>query len=192
MSTHIDARGKNCPIPVVMAKQAITGGETAFTIEVDNQTAVENLKRLADSQGFRASVRAQGEGAVLSFAKGDASAAPPPLPTGDYAVFAGRDVIGSGDRELGANLMRMFFYTLASSENLPRCVLFMNDGVKLPTLDEQVVGHLKALAAAGVELLVCGACLNFYGITDALKVGAVSNMYDIVARMQAAAKVISL
>ena len=52
--------------------------------------------------------------------------------------------------------------------------------------------HLKALSDSGTEILVCGTCLNFYGITDQLKVGAVSNMYDIVTRMQKAAKVISL
>lgn len=104
----------------------------------------------------------------------------------------GQDVIGGGDRELGANLMRMFFYTLAQGEDKPGAVLFMNAGVKLPTQDEQVVEHLKALSDAGVEILVCGTCLNFYGIAEALKVGTVSNMYDIVTRMQKADKVISL
>ena len=44
----------------------------------------------------------------------------------------------------------------------------------------------------GVEVLVCGTCLDFYGVKDALKVGEVSNMYDILGRMQEAAKVISL
>ena len=50
----------------------------------------------------------------------------------------------------------------------------------------------KALADAGVEILVCGTCLSFYGLTDQLQVGTVSNMYDIVTRMQRAAKVVSL
>ena len=35
-------------------------------------------------------------------------------------------------------------------------------------------------------------CLSFYGLTDQLQVGTVSNMYDIVTRMQRAAKVVSL
>ena len=104
----------------------------------------------------------------------------------------GRDIIGDGDRELGTNLMRMFFYTLAQGEDKPGAVLFMNAGVKLPTLDEQVAHHLKVLSDAGTEILVCGTCLNFYGLTDQLKVGAVSNMYDIVTWMQKAGKVISL
>ena len=66
----------------------------------------------------------------------------------------GRDIIGSGDRELGTNLMRMFFYTLAQSDDLPRSILFMNAGVKLPAGDEQVTEHLKTLVEKGVEVLV--------------------------------------
>ena len=121
-----------------------------------------------------------------------AEAAAPAACGAGYTVFVGRDIIGSGDRELGTNLMRMFFYTLAQSDDLPRSVLFMNAGVKLPTEDEQVIEHLKTLVEKGVEVQVCGTCLNFYGLSDKLAVGAVSNMYDIVSQMQAAAKVITV
>ena len=61
-----------------------------------------------------------------------------------------------------------------------------------PAGDEQVTEHLKTLVEKGVEVLVCGTCLNFYGIADQLGAGTVSNMYDIVTRMQEAAKVISV
>lgn len=199
MSESINARGKECPIPVVMAKQAIAGGKLPFTIEVDNQTAVENLARLAASQSLTAPARALGGGVfALDFSRpGETPApesAPAPLPAsgGEYAVFIGRDIVGAGDRTLGTNLMRMFFYTLANSDSLPAALLFMNDGVKLPTLDDQVVEHLQVLSARGVEVLVCGTCLNFYGLADSLRVGVASNMYDIVSRMQRAAKVISM
>ena len=198
MSPIIDARGKACPTPVIMAKKAISAGESTFTVLVDNTTAVENLKRLAENQGFDAAVTEQGGAFHLAFVRTGCAAceeavnAPLPASGGDWAVFVGRDVIGDGDRELGTSLMRMFFYTLSQGEDKPGAVLFMNAGVRLPTLDGQVVEHLRALAAAGVEILVCGTCLNFYGLTEQLQVGAVSNMYDIVARMQKAGKVISL
>ena len=39
------------------------------------------------------------------------------------------------------------------------------------------------LQAMGVEILTCGTCLNFYGLTDQLKVGEVTNMYTIVEKM---------
>lgn len=198
MSPIIDARGKACPTPVIMAKKAISAGESSFTVLVDNTTAVENLKRLAANQGFDAAA-AEAEGVFsVAFTRTGCAAceeavnSPLPAPGGDWAVFVGRDIIGDGDRELGTNLMRMFFYTLSQGEDKPGAVLFMNAGVKLPTLDEQVAEHLKALSAVGVEILVCGTCLNFYGLTDRLRVGTVSNMYDIVTRMQKAGKVISL
>ena len=198
MSPIIDARGKACPTPVIMAKKAISAGESTFTVLVDNTTAVENLKRLAENQGFDAAVTEQGGAFHLAFVRTGCAAceeavnSPLPAPGGDWAVFVGLDIIGDGDRELGTSLMRMFFYTLSQGEDRPGAVLFMNAGVRLPTLDGQVVEHLRALAAAGVEILVCGTCLNFYGLTEQLQVGAVSNMYDIVARMQKAGKVISL
>ena len=197
MSPIIDARGKACPTPVIMAKKAISAGESTFTVLVDNTTAVENLKRLAENQGFDAAAEAEGVFSVAFTRTGCAACeeavnSPLPAPGGDWAVFVGRDIIGDGDRELGTNLMRMFFYTLSQGEDKPGAVLFMNAGVKLPTLDEQVAEHLKALSAAGVEILVCGTCLNFYGLTEQLRVGTVSNMYDIVTRMQKAGKVISL
>ena len=198
MSPIIDARGKACPTPVIMAKKAISAGESTFTVLVDNTTAVENLKRLAENQGFDAAA-AEAEGVFsVAFTRTGCAAceevvnSPLPAPGGDWAVFVGRDIIGDGDRELGTNLMRMFFYTLSQGEDKPGAVLFMNAGVKLPTLDEQVVEHLKALSAVGVEILVCGTCLNFYGLTEQLRVGTVSNMYDIVTRMQKAGKVVSL
>ena len=198
MSRIIDAKGKACPMPVMMAKEAITAGESEFTVLVDNTTAVGNLQRLAKNQGFDATVT-EGEGVYsLAFVKNGnapapaAEAAAPAACGAGYTVFLRRDIIGSGDRELGTNLMRMFFYTLAQSDDLPRSVLFMNAGVKLPTEDEQVIEHLKTLVEKGVEVQVCGTCLNFYGLSDKLAVGAVSNMYDIVSQMQAAAKVITV
>lgn len=198
MMTHIiDAKGKPCPQPVLMAKQAIGAGESAFVVEVDNTTAVGNLQRLAAGQGFSVEVEERAGGVfALSFEKTgaapacgeDAGDAQPKT----YSVFVGRDIIGDGDRELGTNLMRMFFYTLLQSDDLPRSVCFMNAGAKLPACDEQVAGHLKGLVEKGVEVLVCGTCLNFYGVSDRLQVGTVSNMYDILTRMQQAGKVISL
>ena len=78
MSTIIDAKGKPCPTPVILAKQAMAAGEHSFTVLVDNATAVENLKRLAGNQGFGAAVT-QGEG-VFSVAFTRTSDAPATTP----------------------------------------------------------------------------------------------------------------
>lgn len=46
MVITIDARGLSCPQPVLLAKKAI-GENDEVTVLVDNDTAVENIRRLA-------------------------------------------------------------------------------------------------------------------------------------------------
>lgn len=194
---QIDARGKACPQPVIMAKKEIDGGCRDLTVLVDNRTAVENLTRLGNSAGMTVMsgetsqglfVRLTGEGKIVE----EPVIACPTAGNG-YAVFIGKDVVGAGERELGYNLMKMALYTLAQGDSVPAHVLFMNDGVKLPAGEEQqVIDSLMTLIEKGSIVLVCGTCLNYYGIADRLKVGTVSNMYDIMSAMQRADKVITL
>ena len=61
---------------------------------------------------------------------------------------------------------------------------------KLTCEGSESLEDLKDLAARGVEILTCGTCLNFYGITEKLQIGSVTNMYDIVERMSSADRVI--
>ena len=216
---HIDAKGKACPMPVMMAKKEMDTGCEALSITVDNAIAVQNLSRLAESQGFAAET-AEKNGVELvlptdvvvnaGFPAGDTPVAPEVVAAdaipadkmgllncavpaaSDYVVFAGRDVIGEGDPELGHSLIKMFFYTLSEKPDLPSAVCFMNNGVRLVTENEQTIEHLKVLEAKGVKLIVCGTCLNFYGLTDKLQCGTIGNMYDIVETMTKADKVITV
>lgn len=198
MKKFIDAKGKSCPIPVIMAKKEIEGGVKFFTIEVDNKIAVENLKKLANSQGFETTVKECNGNFKVGFSNGCKECEEilekieGKNPLGNWSVFVNKDIIGAGNEELGQSLMKMFLYTISEEEDLPKSILFMNGGVKVPTLNEQAIEHLKSLEDKGVELLVCGACLNFYGLEDKLSVGKISNMYDITNAMKEAAKVITI
>ena len=49
---------------------------------------------------------------------------------------------------------------------------------------------LQSMEARGVEILTCGTCLNFYGLTEKLKVGGITNMYSIVEKMTQADRTI--
>ena len=53
MRHEVDAIGKQCPIPVVMTKKVIDKAAIGDEIEilVDNETAVNNLSRLANKTG---------------------------------------------------------------------------------------------------------------------------------------------
>lgn len=208
MNKIIDAKGKNCPMPVIMAKKEIDGDNNNFVVEVDNNIAVQNLQKLANSQGFITELKEDNKIFKVYFSKTsdvvDSEEGCEECDEildklvenkdtlGNWSVFIGKEIIGAGNEELGKSLMKMYFYTISEGEDLPKSVLFMNDGVKVPTLNEQAIEHLKDLEKKGVEILICGACLNFYGLEESLKVGKVSNMYDITNCMKEASKVITL
>ncbi|WP_252248688.1 sulfurtransferase-like selenium metabolism protein YedF [Clostridium sp. ZBS20] len=206
MNKIIDAKGKNCPIPVIMAKKEIDNGNVNFVVEVDNKIANENLKKLGNSMGFE--IKSQEANGIFKvhFLKAGRNNNKSEIceecneiieeikkdKLSTWSIFIGKEIIGSGSEELGKSLMKMYFYTMTESDDLPKSILFMNEGVKIPALNEQVVEHLKDLEKKGVEILVCGTCLNFYGLEEELKVGKVSNMYEISNYMKAASKVITL
>ena len=52
MATTIDARGRSCPEPVLLTRNALTSGEAAYEVLVDNQTAVQNVTRFAEKSGY--------------------------------------------------------------------------------------------------------------------------------------------
>jgi len=201
----IDARGKNCPIPVIMANKEIEKNVLSFTILVDNAIAVENLKKLAQNKGYGVEIKSVDSDYSINFTGNEistqknTSALSDLFPetnisvsTTDWVLFMGKDIIGAGDTVLGGNLIKMYFYTLSQGTSLPKAILFMNAGVKLPTTNDQVIEHLKVLAEKGCEILVCGACLDFYQLTDQLQVGTISNMFDITEKINGASKVVTL
>jgi hypothetical protein len=46
------------------------------------------------------------------------------------------------------------------------------------------------LSEKGAEILSCGTCLDFYGLKERLKVGVISNMYDILQTLMDADQII--
>ena len=197
---RIDARGKQCPIPVVMAKKELDANVQDVEILVDGQTQVDNLTRLGDTLGRPVSVEPFEDKFLVKFANGDTKkdvsfdANSCGTTNSAYAVFFNTNAIGTNEGELGGNLAKMAIFTLSESEQLPDYMLFMNEGVKLVAGDceQQIVDNLNSMIEKGTKVLVCGTCLNFYGIKDDLKVGTVSNMYDILGAMQTVGKVIKL
>jgi len=116
------------------------------------------------------------------------------LPHADgLALFIGSDIVGRGENyELGSLLMQKFLHTLGRHRHKPETIVFMNNGVKLVTVDSPVLGELHQLENQGVNILACGTCLSRLELTDKVVVGQVSNMNDITDVLLKAKKVISL
>ncbi|MBP3428591.1 MAG: sulfurtransferase-like selenium metabolism protein YedF [Clostridia bacterium] len=198
MERIVDARGMTCPLPVVNAKKAaeeMTEGGV-LTVLVDNEIAVQNLMRFAAHKGYAAGSekRAEKEFAVtIRVGAGDAqqaepqetACAPDSRKKGLLVALTG-NVMGTGDEKLGRALMKAFVFALTRQDVLPETILCYNSGAYLTCEGAETLEDLKALEAEGVTVLTCGTCLDFYGLKDKLAVGGVTNMYDIVERMESA------
>ena len=69
-------------------------------------------------------------------------------------------------------------------------LVLVNGGVQLAARPGPALESLQKLAASGVSILVCGACLGHYGLLETKAVGETSNMLDIVTSLDLADKVI--
>ena len=105
-------------------------------------------------------------------------------------VVISSDKMGEGEEELGKVLIKGYIYALTQLETLPKTILFYNKGAYLTCEGSASLEDLKSLEAQGVEILTCGTCLNYYGITEKLQVGTVTNMYVIAETMAKAGKVV--
>lgn len=195
----VDARGDACPIPVVKTRQAIArlAGPGSVETLVDNEIAVQNLTKMANQKGYGAQSEQLGPDhyrVVLTV--GDAPAAAPecsacvPMEFGSTVVVVSADHMGEGDDKLGKTLLKGFLYALTQQEELPAAILFYNGGARITCNGSDSLEDLKQMEARGVEILTCGTCLNFYGLSEELAVGGVTNMYEIVERQMKASKLV--
>jgi selenium metabolism protein YedF len=198
MTEVIDARGLACPQPVIQTRKAMQQVDQLVTL-VDNETSLTNVSRMASRSGWQVNVIPQGDEFRIELAKGQDAAQTEPLPVGKAEAVTGppilvisSDTLGRGDAELGNILIRAFFHTLGEVEPLPQTIIFFNAGVKLACEGSPALDDLQALENNGIEMLVCGTCLDYFELKDKLVAGQVSNMYDIAETMLTAGKVVNL
>ena len=202
MTTTEDARGQACPQPVIRTRKAMEQGNQLVTL-VDNETARANVERMAKRAGWGATVIPEGDEFRIELGRIASPGQVEPAKVGHAQVLAestsdplvlvvSADTMGQGSDELGGILVRSFFHTLSEVEPLPQTIIFFNAGVKLACQDSPLLEDLATLEAAGIEILVCGTCLNYFELTGKLAAGHVSNMYDIAETMLGAGKVVCL
>ncbi len=178
---EIDCRGLACPQPVLTTKKALEESpQGKLMVIVDNLAARDNVERFAQSQGASVSVEKKGNDFYLTIEKGGTcDLASSPQKAEKVVVYINSNLMGVGDEALGTTLMRSFLHVLSEMETRPSTLVFINSGVRLTTEGSMVLEDLEALSKKGVIILSCGTCLDFYGLKEKLKVGVISNMYDI-------------
>ncbi len=188
----VDARGKSCPMPVVMAKKAVeTAGGQEVVVLVDERSAADNVSRFALSAGMSAEI-SRSEGYFEVRLSGAAKSGLPSAETfcevgaeSSGAMRKGRALLVTSDRigvdeELGGVLMRAMLNALAENDILPEKIILMNAAVKMTVAGEEAADALKTLEDRGVEVMACGTCLKYYGLMESERSGRVSNAYEIL------------
>lgn len=192
---QINAIGDACPMPVVKTKKGLAGIENGqLEVLVDNEVAVQNIRRLAESEGCQFDVLQKDGIFHITLLKGEvqprSSSFSNETAAGKTVVVLSSDTMGTGDDELGHILMKGFIFALTQLDTLPNTVLLYNTGAKLSVHSSSSLEDLITLEKAGVTVLTCGTCLNHFGIAEELSVGEVTNMYRIVEEMRDAGRIL--
>ncbi len=107
-------------------------------------------------------------------------------------VFTTYGMGQTGDADLKIGLAKKFLTLIAGADPLPSQICFYTDGVRLCVTGSPVLDELRALAAKGVELVLCSTCLDTFGLRPQVAVGIVGGMGDIIAAMTRADTVVTL
>ena len=207
----VNATGRACPESVAMTKAALDKGAEELEVLVDNPEAATNVKRLLEGRGFRVllqdedgrlkltagkktepSVSTSRASASQAQAPAPAAPMPVPRPVEGMAVLITGKTLGRNDEELGEILVKGFLGALSQLDVPPRTVALINEGVKLALFDSSSCDHLKNLERKGTNILVCGTCVNHFGITDSVGAGVISTMFEIVESLNKAGKILSV
>lgn len=189
---EIDCRGLACPQPVITTKKALEEmKEGDLLVIVDNPTARDNVQRFAQSQGATVKVEMKGENFLLHIRKTETQGRGHRMMEAQkVVVYINSHVMGFGEEALGRILMKSFLKTLLDLQPIPSKLIFINSGVRLTTEGSEVLESLRILSDKGVEIMSCGTCLDFYGLKEKLKVGVISNMFDIAQSLLEADRLI--
>lgn len=194
----IDCCGLACPEPVLRTKKALEAlpNDAILEVLVNSLASKENVLRFAQNGGFEAKMEDVGEGkSLVTIVKGYACKIANESQDNaflDKTLFLKSDKVGEG--ELGSKLIVGFLKSTLELPKLPKRIICVNQAVLLTTADEgaPIIEVLKALEAKGVEIYSCGVCLEFYGVTDQLKVGKIGNAYGTIEMLFGGEGTISL
>jgi selenium metabolism protein YedF len=196
----LNTRGELCPIPLIKLKEAMLNLEPGeeLRVETDNDTSLKNLLSYLKDQGVEPEVSTAGADHTLLFTvpEQDFSASDPAsycssdLPR-DYVVCIKGELMGEGDPELGKILMETFLVNLKLQEQLPTHVVLYNSGVKLALKSSPVCSSLVELEELGTRIMLCGTCVDHYGIQFDIGAGMISNMVVLTETLASAGHVVT-
>jgi intracellular sulfur oxidation DsrE/DsrF family protein len=107
-------------------------------------------------------------------------------------ILITRAGMGTAEMSLQHKLLDIYLRLLIENNTLPRVICFYTDGVKLVVEGSPLLQRLSQIEQKGVRLIICSTCLDFFKITDKVRVGVVGGLPDIIEAQLKAEKVITL
>ena len=141
----IDARGMDCPKPVILTKKELDQMENGQVLTIaDNKVCVRNLEKFATGQNykFQYEERLDGDYDVLITKDGEKKEEEKDE---SLTIAFASDKMGEGEEELGKILMKSFIYTVSETKPLPKILLFYNRGIYLTTEGSPVLDDLEKM-----------------------------------------------
>jgi intracellular sulfur oxidation DsrE/DsrF family protein len=114
------------------------------------------------------------------------------MPDSDTVILITRNGMGDADQVLQHKLIGTYLKLLDEHDILPGAICFYTEGVHLAVEGSPVLKTLQSLERKGVRLILCSTCLNYFDLTEKVRVGIVGGMGDILEAQRQAGKVISL
>lgn len=96
------------------------------------------------------------------------------------------------DSDFSLEMLDRFFHTLEIKRARPKAICFYTEGVKVAVQGSPIEISLRLLERLGVQLVVCGTCLKYYGLEGELAAGTIGGMTEIVRLLSEADKVITI
>lgn len=107
-------------------------------------------------------------------------------------IIINSEIMGKGNEELGKILIGAFLRKLWAQEKKPDYIILYNSAVKLIAESSKVLDAMDGLYSAGVDIVACGTCIEFYQLKDNIKTGRISSMDEICTLLMQADKVITV
>lgn len=195
----IDTKGKLCPEPLIMTKNALQQSSAGEPIQIitDNDTACTNLAAYLSELKVPVQLSSAGSVHTFNFVVPeslsdipDAEAYCSPAPERGYVVAIKSENMGMGDDSLGKILMRAFVNSLLAADRLPTAILLYNSGVKIAVTGTDTADTLAQLEEKGIAIFACGTCVDYYEIKNKLAAGMISNMYTMTKYLSEAGHVV--
>lgn len=196
----VDTIGLLCPKPLIKTKKVLSGCKPGEKIKIltDNDTSRKNLLAFLSDQGVEPVVTSdRGIYTIIADvpvnlstevdAESYCSTEKNPE---DYVICIKSDTMGDGDPALGKRLLETFLTNLNVQKNIPTHILLYNSGVSLVKKDSPVLEALRELEKSGIRVMVCGTCIEHFGIQKEVGVGMISNMVSITEVLVNAGNVI--